>query len=91
MMAMWQDPIVEEVRRVRREILAEFDNDFAAYVKHLMKEQKKLGDRLVCLGPKPPASQPVGIHAAPKGRRRTTMPKARGPGRPRRVKSSSLH
>jgi len=48
---MWQDPIVEEVREARRQILAEFNNDFDAYVRHMMREQEKLGDRLVRAAP----------------------------------------
>jgi hypothetical protein len=42
-----KDPIVEEVRRVRRDILRDFDGDFDKYVEHLMKIQKRLGKRLV--------------------------------------------
>jgi hypothetical protein len=47
------DPIVEEVRRVRREIEAECGNDAQKYFEHLAELQKKYADRLVCLGPKP--------------------------------------
>jgi hypothetical protein len=42
-----KDPIVEEVRRARREILRDFDGDFDRYVEHLMKTQKRHGKRLV--------------------------------------------
>jgi hypothetical protein len=48
---MWEDPIVEEVRKIRREILAEFNDDFDAYVGHLMEAQKRHKDRLVRRGP----------------------------------------
>jgi hypothetical protein len=88
---MWQDPIVEEVRRARREILAEFGNDFNAYVKHLMKEQKKLGDRLVSLGPRPLEGQPADLPASPGRRGRATVSKGRKLRRPHRVSKSSLH
>ena len=35
------DPIIEEVRRVRREIEAEHGNDWKALERHFMKEQEK--------------------------------------------------
>jgi hypothetical protein len=49
---MERDPIVEEVRRVRREIEAECGNDAQKYFEHLTELQKQYTDRLVCLGPK---------------------------------------
>ena len=54
---MWKDPIVEEVRETRRQLLAEFNNDFDAYVRHMMREQEKLGDRLVRAAPSTASSQ----------------------------------
>lgn len=38
---------VDFFRRVRKVILARFDNDLGKYVKFLMKEQEKYKDRLV--------------------------------------------
>lgn len=38
---------VDFFRRVRKAILARFDNDLGKYVKFLMKEQEKYKDRLV--------------------------------------------
>ena len=40
---MWEDPFVAEVRRVREQILAEFDYDIQAYAAHIIaiQEEKK--------------------------------------------------
>jgi hypothetical protein len=43
---MWEDPIVAEVHRIRREIFARFNGDMAAYVRHLQaleEEERKRG------------------------------------------------
>lgn len=48
---MWHDPIVEEVRRVRRAIEAECDDDLAKICQHLRDAEKALGSRLVNRGP----------------------------------------
>ena len=44
---MIRDPIVEEVRRVREKLYAEFNNDLSKYVEHLRAEESKDRDRLV--------------------------------------------
>ena len=44
---MITDPIVEEVRKVRKNILQSFDNDIDKYIAYLMKQQEKHKDRLV--------------------------------------------
>ncbi len=44
---MNRDPIVEEPRRVREDLLAQFDGDLGKYVDHLIEEQSKDHDRLV--------------------------------------------
>ena len=46
----WEDPIVAEVHQIRREIMAEFDNDVDAYfryVQSLEEEDRKRGMRYV--------------------------------------------
>ncbi len=44
---MWKDPIVEEVRNIRREIEAECDNDFEKIYKMAQERQRRYGSRLV--------------------------------------------
>lgn len=50
---MFKDPIVEEVRKTRREIEAELGNDPAKYVQHLREVQERYRDRLVRRKPVP--------------------------------------
>lgn len=56
---MERDPIVEEVRRVRRGIEAACGNDPQRYYEHVTELQKKYADRLVRLGPKPTLRVPA--------------------------------
>ena len=44
---MSHDPIVDETRKVRERLLAQFDGDLGKYVDHLIEEQDKERDRLV--------------------------------------------
>jgi hypothetical protein len=46
---MWEDPIVAEVHRTRRELAEKFDFDVNAIVTDIRKRQAALGDRLVSL------------------------------------------
>jgi hypothetical protein len=46
------DPIVEEVREVRRKIETECQNDAQKYYEHLQQVQEQYGDRLVQRKPK---------------------------------------
>jgi hypothetical protein len=46
---MWEDPIVEEVRKVRREIAAKYPTP-EAYYRHIMRVQKRYAARLVRSG-----------------------------------------
>jgi hypothetical protein len=58
---MNDDPIVDEVHRVREEMLAEFNGDFEALVKNFQKrtaESAAAGRRVVALPPRP-AGQPA--------------------------------
>jgi hypothetical protein len=41
------DPIVEEVRQVREQLLAQFGGDLGKYVDYLIEEQAKDHNRLV--------------------------------------------
>ncbi len=44
---MWTDPIVEEVRKHRREIEKECDNDFEKIFKRIKEGEKQIKNRLV--------------------------------------------
>jgi hypothetical protein len=50
---MQSDPIIDEVRRIRAEIMSQYGNDPDAYYRHLRRAQKAHGDRLVSFKPKP--------------------------------------
>ncbi len=54
---MWEDPIVEEVRKVREEHAARFDYDLAAICQDLREQQERSGRKVVRLQPRRP--QPV--------------------------------
>jgi hypothetical protein len=51
------DDAIEEVREVRRQIWAEFDNDPYKYYEHLLEYQKQFGDRLI-ISPEQPGDAP---------------------------------
>lgn len=44
---MWEDPLVEEVRKRRRELMAEYDNDLGKLIDYIKKERKKYSNRLI--------------------------------------------
>jgi len=50
---MKTDPIVEQVRQVRRQIESETQQDPELFYQHLKEIQGPLSDRLVCRQPKP--------------------------------------
>ncbi len=50
---MKDDPIVEEVRRIRQEYAAQFNYDLRAMVQDLQKRQQEHSDRLVSFPSKP--------------------------------------
>jgi hypothetical protein len=47
-----KDPIVEEVRRIRREIWEEFNHDPHAYAEYIRERQGKSGHKVVDLSKK---------------------------------------
>ncbi len=49
---MSTDPIVQEVRSIRKEIEQQYP-DAVSYYEHLQRQQKAYGNRLVRRGPKP--------------------------------------
>jgi len=44
---MWQDPIVEEVRRIREEHAKKFNNDLHAICEDFRKRQRSSGHKIV--------------------------------------------
>lgn len=50
---MIKDPIIEEVRKIRREIEAECLNDPQKYFEHIQKLQENYKGRLISRKPKP--------------------------------------
>lgn len=65
---MWEDPIVEEIRKVREGLAAKFNYDVTAIVADLMKRQTALGSRLVRRPPKPPPLASSGGRTLRRGR-----------------------
>ena len=55
---MWKDEIVEEVRRIRHEHAARFNNDLDAIVADLRKRQRDSGHKVVSLPPRRPRQWP---------------------------------
>jgi hypothetical protein len=55
---MWNDPIVEEVRKVRDAHAKKFNYDLQAIVADLKKQQKASGREFVTLRPKKPSVLP---------------------------------
>ena len=51
---MWQDPIVEEIRRVREQHAAKFNYDLKAICQDLKEEEKRSNWKLVSLPPRRP-------------------------------------
>jgi hypothetical protein len=50
---MYDDPIIQEIREIRRQIEGECGNDPAQYADFILREQAKHKDRLVCGKPVP--------------------------------------
>jgi hypothetical protein len=55
---MWNDPIVEEVRKVRNEHAKKFNYDLQAIAADLKKQQKASKRKFVTLPPKKPTVLP---------------------------------
>jgi len=51
---MWNDEIVEEVRKVRQEYAAQFDYDLGAIFKDLKQQEEKSEREIVSRPPKKP-------------------------------------
>ncbi|MFH1146298.1 MAG: hypothetical protein V1736_01155 [Pseudomonadota bacterium] len=48
-----EDPIIKEIRTIRHEIEAEYENDPQKYYEHLQQLQERYSKRLVRRKPKP--------------------------------------
>jgi len=48
---MFEDPVVEDIHRVRRELAAEFNDDVHAFFAYLRDREAKREDRAVTLQP----------------------------------------
>jgi hypothetical protein len=55
---MKRDPIVDEIRRIRREILEAFRGDFSAMARDAMTRQWRSGHEVVSRAPKKPRPRP---------------------------------
>jgi hypothetical protein len=55
---MWNDPIVEEVRRVREAHAKKFNYDLQAIVADLKQQQKASKRKFITLAPKKPTVMP---------------------------------
>ena len=55
---MWNDPIVDEVRKVRNAHAQKFNYDLQAIVADLKKQQKASGKKFITLLPKKPTVLP---------------------------------
>jgi hypothetical protein len=59
---MWEDPIVAEIHRTRKNLARQYNNDMAAYFADLRKRQAESGTNLVRQQePAVPASLPTAI------------------------------
>lgn len=56
---MWEDPIVEEVRRARQEYAAKFNYDLDGICQDLKEQELKSGEKYVTLEPKRPLQPAV--------------------------------
>jgi len=56
---MWQDMIVEEIRKIREEHAVQFNYDISAIVQALKQEEEQSGCHLVSFAKKPKTDQPI--------------------------------
>lgn len=57
---MWNDPIVEEVRKAREEHAAKFDYDLKRIFQDLKEQEQRSGRKVVSLAPRRPAEVTAG-------------------------------
>ena len=66
---MFDDPIVEEIRRVRRAHAAQFDNDISAIVGDLHRLERESGRQHVNFPPRRLEKEPASATPRPVGER----------------------
>ena len=54
---MWKDPIVEETRRVRAELLREFNDDSQALLDYIKEKDKKREQKVISRPSRPVTSE----------------------------------
>jgi hypothetical protein len=52
---MWEDPIVEEIHRVREDLAATYDGDLKSLFRELREQQQRGGRTVISEAPKPVA------------------------------------
>lgn len=55
---MWNDPIVEETRKLRESYAAEHNHDIDAIFEDILKRQKATKRKIVSLSPRKPNQRP---------------------------------
>lgn len=66
------DPVIDEIREVRRQISAQFDHDPKRMLEYYIEFQRQFGDRLVSPPTTPPVANPeVGFFPTPDQRAAT--------------------
>ena len=59
---MWIDPVVEEVHRVRKQLLARAKGDLSSIIRDAMLRQKKGGRKVLAAAPRrPEVTVPVAL------------------------------
>lgn len=58
---MWKDPIVEEVHRARRQLLAQSNGDLRKAIAAAGRRQKSQGREVLVPAPRPPAVMAVKV------------------------------
>ena len=58
---MWEDPIVEEVRRVRERLFAECDYDLDKWFEKMREHSARAGRELVSYPPRPVDPRDLGL------------------------------
>lgn len=60
---VWNDPIVEEIHRIREEIMQEHDNDLHKLFKHLRERQRESGRKVVTRSPRRPDAEQTAVRS----------------------------
>jgi hypothetical protein len=58
---MWDDPIVEEIRRARQEVVERFGDDIHAFFEYLREREASEKNPVVTLTPTQPDPEMIGV------------------------------